>query len=381
MGRRFLRAAVVVATTGIWVGLLTPMAAHAAVGCGQTITSSMTLDHDLNCPSGNGININRHNVVLDLGGHTITGGAPGPNGGGRWGVNVTFDHHGVVIRNGVIRGFDTGVRLSGRADATISGLILDANGLGIATQTDSSGSRITGNTIVNTTRFSGMQVGGNGHLVEDNGFHNGNSTGIFLSGSNNVIRTNKLNGMGGNGIHIGAFPSNPGPFVGNQLVGNEMSGSSRVFSAASISVNNGSGTRVHGNVVNGRRTTPGVFVENSANTVVSGNTLVHNGSGVQIRGTSRGTRITGNQTIGNAFPGIFVENGPTVTLVADNTANSNGGNGIHVSSRSTTIARNTASFNGNLGIFAVSGVTDGGGNRAFGNGNPAQCSPSVACSS
>ena len=32
-----------------------------------------------------------------------------------------------------------------------------------------------------------------------------------------------------------------------------------------------------------------------------------------------------------------------------------------------------ANDNGDLGIEAVSGVTDGGGNRARGNGNPAQC--------
>jgi hypothetical protein len=39
----------------------------------------------------------------------------------------------------------------------------------------------------------------------------------------------------------------------------------------------------------------------------------------------------------------------------------------------------TANDNGDLGIEAVAGVNDGGGNRASGNGNPAQCT-GVACS-
>ena len=38
-----------------------------------------------------------------------------------------------------------------------------------------------------------------------------------------------------------------------------------------------------------------------------------------------------------------------------------------------TIARNKAIHNGDLGIEAVPGVTDGGGNKASANGNPAQC--------
>ena len=34
--------------------------------------------------------------------------------------------------------------------------------------------------------------------------------------------------------------------------------------------------------------------------------------------------------------------------------------------------------NGDLGIEAVFGVTDGGGNKAFGNGNPLQCT-NITC--
>ena len=42
------------------------------------------------------------------------------------------------------------------------------------------------------------------------------------------------------------------------------------------------------------------------------------------------------------------------------------------------ITRNVANDNGDLGIVAGAGTIDGGGNRAFGNGNPLQCI-GIAC--
>jgi parallel beta-helix repeat protein len=145
-------------------------------------------------------------------------------------------------------------------------------------------------------------------------------------------------------------------------------------------VSSGSGTRIEGNVLNGRRKTPGVFVLDSANTVVADNSLVNNAStGILVRGTSTGTQVLRNQSHQNTFSGVTIENGPTLTLVADNFVSGNGGNGLHINSPSTTVTRNTAVFNQALGIFAVAGVTDGGGNKASGNGNPAQCSPNIAC--
>jgi len=53
--------------------------------------------------------------------------------------------------------------------------------------------------------------------------------------------------------------------------------------------------------------------------------------------------------------------------------------GVSVQTPSATVTGNTAFANGQLGIRAVAGVTDGGGNRAIGNCNPAQCSPNIAC--
>jgi parallel beta-helix repeat protein len=60
-------------------------------------------------------------------------------------------------------------------------------------------------------------------------------------------------------------------------------------------------------------------------------------------------------------------------VVEHNLANQNVDDGIHAYGSGTTVARNTANQNGDLGIEAGPEVIDGGGNRAFGNGNPLQC--------
>ena len=56
-----------------------------------------------------------------------------------------------------------------------------------------------------------------------------------------------------------------------------------------------------------------------------------------------------------------------------NVASGNGDDGIDVDDAGTTITSNTANDNGDYGIEAVPDVIDGGGNKARGNGNPAQC--------
>jgi hypothetical protein len=68
----------------------------------------------------------------------------------------------------------------------------------------------------------------------------------------------------------------------------------------------------------------------------------------------------------------------TDTLILHNTAIGAEDDGIDVNSVATTLTRNRAYRNHDLGIEAVHGVTDGGGNKAAGNGNPLQCT-NVLC--
>ena len=58
----------------------------------------------------------------------------------------------------------------------------------------------------------------------------------------------------------------------------------------------------------------------------------------------------------------------TDTLLRRNQVRGADDDGIDVRRASTTLTRNHAVHNHDLGIDAVSGVTNGGGNRASGNG-------------
>ena len=84
------------------VGL--PAESRAEISCGQTITEDTRLDEDLACPPGteSAIIIGASNITLDLGGHLLSGSAPGT------GV-FALGYEGITIRNGTIDGFNYGV--------------------------------------------------------------------------------------------------------------------------------------------------------------------------------------------------------------------------------------------------------------------------------
>jgi large repetitive protein len=114
--------------------------------------------------------------------------------------------------------------------------------------------------------------------------------------------------------------------------------------------------RIQGNVV--RRHAPG-FAEDV-------------GGGIVLAGDN--FTVTGNVVDEIDFTdGIRVEAEASGTLLRANVATRNRDDGIDVNSPATTVTSNVANSNTDLGIEAVAGVTDGGGNRARGNGNPAQC--------
>jgi parallel beta-helix repeat protein len=76
--------------------------------------------------------------------------------------------------------------------------------------------------------------------------------------------------------------------------------------------------------------------------------------------------------------GFLVAEKDDHSVLKRNIARRNGDDGFDVESDSATLTRNRAVRNGDLGIEAVAGVTDGGGNKAHGNGDPAQCS-NIVC--
>jgi parallel beta-helix repeat protein len=237
----------------------------APLTCGATVTTSVTLGNDLNCP-GNGLNVTGSHITVNLNGHSIEG-----SGGNTYGVFVTGQS--VTVENGTATGFWGGVLAEGTAD-----------------------------------RVQGMRVTDDTH-------------GISVAAANVVVTGNTIFDNTGNGIEA-SIVSNP-QITNNWSRGNAFDG---IYFA-------GTGG------------------------VVSGNRLISNGQDGIDLGSGSGRQIIGN------------------------TANANGANGINAAALpGDTLSKNVAFFNTQLGINGGPADTDGGGNRAGGNGKPHECEE-VVCSS
>jgi parallel beta-helix repeat protein len=88
--------------------------------------------------------------------------------------------------------------------------------------------------------------------------------------------------------------------------------------------------------------------------------------------------LRGNLVRGAGGDGVRVESSATGSLLEGNLALRSTDDGFDIAG-STTLTRNRAFRNGSFGINAGPDVTDGGGNRARGNGIAEQCTDNVAC--
>ena len=130
---------------------------------------------------------------------------------------------------------------------------------------------------------------------------------------------------------------------------------------------------------------------------VAGNSLWGNGIGVNLN-YENASHVIGNRVFANTV-GVLVENSLNeikqnlitrsrdagivvlplrfgrggINRIEGNHVTRSGGHGIDAESVDTALGLNIADHNGGLGIKAVLGVTDLGGNWAFGNGDPLQC--------
>ena len=110
----------------------------------------------------------------------------------------------------------------------------------------------------------------------------------------------------------------------------------------------------------------------SSNNTVSRNVVTGTRSvGVSAFGGAVATTFSQNQVSGSWDDGIRTSADSSGSVISQNTTTSNGGDGIEASN--ATVTRNLATSNGQYGIRGLAGVADGGGNKAAGNGEAAQC--------
>jgi len=206
-----------------------PIREPAAVTCGKEITANTTLDGNLDCTSGPALIVTADNIVLDLGGFTITGEGTGASGAP--GI-LLRNVKGVTVRKGTIKGFGAGVAIAGGANNVIENLTVEDNvgstegdfGDGITIK-DTTGNTIRGNTVRRNGPFAGISVVGactkneiRDNVISDNNMLPGDPSlgrqdmGIRIEGpgaDNNKLIGNTITNSGAEGICILPTCTNP----------------------------------------------------------------------------------------------------------------------------------------------------------------------------
>ena len=303
---------VALALSGVWAG----GALGQAVQCGQVVTEDVTLESDLSCPAGStALSIGADGVVVDLNGHTISADSLG----GGTGIANTDGSHDVVIRNGTLSGFATGILLDSASDNRLA-------------------------------RLNIPFARGNGVLIS--------------GGQRNVVRDSTISSRGA-GIDVRG--SHVMRIVGNTVTATVSGTAMSLETGFSVIARNTATQRFLSGVVVG-----GSFnriVENRLNGGIGCDLLLYTGTNNRIARNLVTDAVAG----GGHADGICVAADTTNTVLAHNGAAGNPDDGIDVASPSASLTRNVGNTNGDYGIEAVQGVVDAGGNHASGNGNPLQC--------
>jgi parallel beta-helix repeat (two copies) len=168
------------------------------VTCGSYISTSIRLDRDLNCGSGVALHLSGQDVVLDLGGHTLSGSGTG--------IQSTFGGRS-TIRNGTIRGFAAGVTFDRTVGMRVQGVRFINNGIAVSLSRNID-TTIVANWIVGSAA-EGVSVYLSNRTRVTRNVLRGNGTGIILGyAENSVVSGNQVTRSRGDGIAALASTSN-----------------------------------------------------------------------------------------------------------------------------------------------------------------------------
>jgi hypothetical protein len=154
--------------------------------------------------ANNGIEINVDNVTLDLNGFTLSGGGDQNSVEGIYGIDTDngSSRTNLIIRNGIVRGWHTGVHTPNSTRSTYEDLtVTDSGNTGMRIGSGSNARRLT---VWNTSGW-GLVIpqvfGGWGTIVEDSKF--GRSAGGILIEANNVwVHHNIIDANVADGINV-----------------------------------------------------------------------------------------------------------------------------------------------------------------------------------
>jgi parallel beta-helix repeat protein len=320
------------------------------------------------------------------------------------GVNNAAGHSGVTIAGGTVQEFDVGVVAVGANHDVLNHLATSSNALGVLLVQSTAGRIVNGSAIDN--RFMGVLLldSSDGNEIRDNAISGSTLTPSLElhESSDNRVEKNVLEGndegiasSGGdhNDIRKNVVSHNVGSAIGADAgVGNRVRDNLITDNGDGITIGGGHDTQVTGNIVqrSGFFGAPdsggfGIVLDSSDDSTIARNVFV-DGRGpaifvtsLDLPGTSDRTVVSHNIANSRLYDGILVNADAADTLIQGNSADGNGRDGIKADAKGTTLRRNSANRNHDLGIEAVLGVIDGGGNHAFGNGDPAECL-NIVCS-
>ncbi len=340
------------------------VAAQASVQCGDTITQSIRLTRDLECPGTPepALRIAGEGVVLDLGGHTVR-----RTGSDTWASEGIAVMAGSTVKNGTIRGFGKGYVLYGGRNVWLSRLQFVNNGVGAHNYGFST-------FTVTDSLFIGNTVGMGSEQDASNGGFEVRST-LFIDnqvalGVNNAHTVNvDRSTFAFNDVAVVCFYGTIS-FTSSWILQNSAVASIPFFEGGYSQCAHASflDTVIARNASFAPADEP---VWKPFDFVLRRSQVRDNDSGIVVRTTTADVRSNTWQSNGGGLtldePLQFLQ--PTLTgTVSDNRFLRNGGDGFRVTVASTlTVSRNVAVGNTGWGIHAP-GVIDGGGNVARGNG-------------
>ena len=211
------------------------------------------------------------------------------------------------------------------------------------------------------TAFAGVRVAQQSGVTIEKGTITGFQTGVVLDESTGSLVTQLTVHDNDQGINLAGGS-------GHVVEKNNVYGNGRDAIRLGLSSDN---------LVSKNTVTDNVFgigvADFSSNNVVDKNHLSGNRDfAVALFSGASNNLVEKNDVLGTTGHGLQVSADASGSSLKENVVSTSGLDGIHVEAPSTTVTKNTAVRNANLGIFAP-GAVDGGGNKASGNGNPAQC--------
>ena len=327
---RKLRRATVVSSLALLmlgVGFVgTGEAAH--VSCGQTLSSSTTLDSDVGPCPGDGLRVNTDGITLNLNGKRVfAANGQGDNAGIRlMGVK------GVTVTGGTVEKFDAGVVIGRGSGNTVQGVTAQDNvndflrtdptipgsagcelGDGIAIL-DSSNNTIVGNKALRNGPFGGISVVGDAdaNVIRDNVASDNKILGVRC-GNSRQDEGVRIEGPGANGNRVENNRAERNLLAGIGLHGYVCGGN------PADRTDPNSGTVIKGNAVTDTKGTPiaaGInFLEQGPAGIVCpafGNTVDRNSStgnqadGIFVAANSHDNVINRNRVDANDLSGIFL---------------------------------------------------------------------------